>query len=101
MRSGTWSLAGGSVAVTVCRTVWSGTPCATIALAASASGSFSSPRTRCPGQISLLPAARASFCAASLVDEVADEVVSDVAEVIRGDDRVGKLFENVGVHLLD
>src|SRR5207302_9826292 len=39
--------------------------------------------------------------ASCLVDEVADEMVSDVAEVIRGDDRVGKLFENVGVHLLD
>lgn len=35
------------------------------------------------------------------VDEVADQVVSHVAEVIRGDDRVGKLLERVGVHLLD
>ena len=55
---------GGSVAVAVCRTVSSGTPCATIAFAASASGSLSSPSTRCSGRISSLPAARASFCAA-------------------------------------
>src|SRR5205823_732786 len=39
--------------------------------------------------------------ASCLVDEVADQMVSDVAEVIRGDDRVRKLFENVRVHLLD
>ena len=39
--------------------------------------------------------------AAGLVDEVADEVVGQVAEVVGGDHRVGELFERVVVDLLD
>jgi hypothetical protein len=32
---------------------------------------------------------------------MADQMVSHVAEVIGGDDRVGKRLESIGVHLLD
>ncbi|MDQ0992224.1 hypothetical protein QFZ74_003452 [Streptomyces sp. V3I7] len=39
--------------------------------------------------------------AASLVDEVTDQVVGHVAEVVRGDDRVLELVERFGVDLLD
>ena len=39
------------------------TPCVTSARTASPSGSASSPRTRCSGRISALPAVRASFWA--------------------------------------
>ena len=36
--------------------------------------------------------------AAGLVDEVADQVVGDVAEVVGGEHGVGELVEGVGVH---
>lgn len=36
-----------------------------------------------------------------LVDEVPDQMVGDVAEVVRGDHRVLELVERVGVDLLD
>ena len=39
--------------------------------------------------------------AAGLVDEVADEVVGDVAEMFGGEHRIGELIERFGVHLLD
>src|SRR5690606_16153727 len=39
--------------------------------------------------------------AASLVDEVPDEVVGELAEVIGGDDRAGELLEDVGMDRAD
>ena len=39
--------------------------------------------------------------ASCLIDKVADQMVSHIAEMIRGDDRIGKLVESLGVHLLD
>ena len=39
--------------------------------------------------------------APGLVHEVADEVIGDLAEVVRRDDRVGELVQRVGVDLLD
>ncbi len=39
--------------------------------------------------------------AAGLIDEVADQVVGDLAQVLGGQDGIGELVEGVGVHLLD
>ena len=39
--------------------------------------------------------------ATGLVDEVADQVVGDLSEMLGGEDRVGQLFQGVGVDLFD
>ncbi len=39
--------------------------------------------------------------AAGLIDEVADQVIGDLAEVFGGQHRIGELFEGIGVDGLD